>query len=257
MEGFDWKGIIFDSLIRWIHVVAGILWIGMLYFFNFVNGPFAAKLDAETKRKVVPELMPRALFWFRWGAAFTWVTGVLLLAVIFYHGQMLTRDQSKTFAPLSVVGVALVFAAPFIYDVLVKVALKTLPAAFFGGLVLASGYVLFLAYAASYEFRAYSIHLGAMFGTIMAFNVWFRIWPAQRKIITAVKEGQPPDGALVSLAGTRSKHNTYMSVPLVLAMISLHSTWMADKPWLWAVMILAAWGIVFHLYKKAAAVQGV
>ena len=68
-----------ESLFRWIHVVAGILWIGLLYFFNWVNTAFAPTMDADTKKKVVPELLPRALYWFRWGAAFTWVTGVLLL----------------------------------------------------------------------------------------------------------------------------------------------------------------------------------
>src|SRR5438445_6657363 len=76
-----------DSLFRWFHVVFGILWIGLLYFFNWVNAGFAATMDAETKKKVVPELMPRALFWFRWGAALTWVTGVLLLLIVFYHGR--------------------------------------------------------------------------------------------------------------------------------------------------------------------------
>src|SRR3989442_3107777 len=60
-------------IFRWIHIVAGIVWIGHLYFFNFVNGPFAATLDADTRKKVVPQLVPRALYWFRWGAAWTWV----------------------------------------------------------------------------------------------------------------------------------------------------------------------------------------
>ena len=64
-----------NALFRWLHILAGIIWIGMLYFFNWVNGPFAATMDGDTKKKVVPELMPRALFWFRWGAAWTWVTG--------------------------------------------------------------------------------------------------------------------------------------------------------------------------------------
>ena len=76
-----------ESLFRWIHVVAGILWIGLLYFFNWVNSAFAPTMDAETKKKVIPELLPRTLFWFRWGAAFTWVTGVLLLLMVFYHGR--------------------------------------------------------------------------------------------------------------------------------------------------------------------------
>jgi uncharacterized membrane protein len=58
-----------EAIFRWLHVLAGIVWIGHLYFFNFVNGPFAAKIDAGTRKSVVPELMPRALYWFRWGAA--------------------------------------------------------------------------------------------------------------------------------------------------------------------------------------------
>src|SRR5262249_15406077 len=73
--------------LRWIHVVAGITWIGHLYFFNWVNAHFAATMDAETKKKVVPELMPRALWWFRWGAAFTWLSGFLIAGVVVYGGQ--------------------------------------------------------------------------------------------------------------------------------------------------------------------------
>ena len=70
-----------------------------------------------------------------------------------------------------------------------------------------------------FTYRGTLIHTGAMFGTMMAFNVWFRIWPAQQKIIRAIKSGEAPDGALVKLAGLRSKHNTYLSLPLLWAMI--------------------------------------
>ena len=79
----NWLQLIF----RWAHVVAGIIWIGHLYFFNWVNGPLQAKLDGPTKKLVVPELMPRALYWFRWGAAYTWITGVLLLGMVYYMGE--------------------------------------------------------------------------------------------------------------------------------------------------------------------------
>ena len=61
-----------SAVFRWIHILAGIIWLGMLYFFNFVNGPFQGTMDGDTKKKVNPELMPRALWWFRWGAAWTW-----------------------------------------------------------------------------------------------------------------------------------------------------------------------------------------
>src|ERR671934_4123 len=72
---------------RCAHVVAGITWIGHLYFFNWVNGPFQGKIDGPTKKAVNPELMPRALFWFRWGAAWTWITGVLLAGLIYYQSR--------------------------------------------------------------------------------------------------------------------------------------------------------------------------
>ena len=64
------------------------MWIGLLYFFNFINTGFAPTMDGDTKKKVVPELMPRALYWFRWGAAWTWVTGLILLGVVYYHGGL-------------------------------------------------------------------------------------------------------------------------------------------------------------------------
>src|SRR6266850_7047972 len=83
-----------ESLFRWFHVLAGIIWIGLLWFFNWVNANFAPTMDAETKKKVVPELMPRALFWFRWGAAFTWLTGVFLLLLVYYHGKLVLDDPT-------------------------------------------------------------------------------------------------------------------------------------------------------------------
>ena len=80
---------------------------------------------------------------------------------------------------------------------------------------------------AGFSYRSFNIHLGALFGTNMAFNVWFRIWPAQQKIITAIKNGEAPEADLVGLAGLRSKHNTYMSVPLIWTMMNQHTTVLA------------------------------
>jgi len=82
-------GDLLAALFRWFHIAAGILWIGLLYFFNFVNAHFSAALDADAKKKVVPELMPRALYFFRWGALVTWVTGLLLLGYVFYQGGLM------------------------------------------------------------------------------------------------------------------------------------------------------------------------
>src|SRR5215470_10895799 len=111
-----------QSVFRWIHVVAGVMWIGHLYFFNFVNSQLAPVLDGETKKKVVPELMPRALFWFRWGAAYTWVTGIVLLLLVFYHGG--AAFESGSVSPIGYAGIAAALIAPFIYDVLAKAVKK-------------------------------------------------------------------------------------------------------------------------------------
>src|SRR6201981_91099 len=121
---------IIESLLRWIHVIAGVLWIGLLYFFNWVNGPTMAKLDADSKKKVVPELMPRALYWFRWGAAWTWVTGVLLLGLVYYMGGALLDATS----PMSVgtgalIGLAMLVVAFVVYDALWKSPLGKQPMA--------------------------------------------------------------------------------------------------------------------------------
>ena len=189
-----------ESLSRWIHVVAGIFWIGMLYFFNFVNANFAPTMDAETKKKVVPELMPRALYWFRWGAAFTWVTGVLILLIVFYHGRA-ALDAGREWSLGAFAMLILVFLAPFIYDLLYK-AHQGSDHRLRRAASCCRPSLLFLYQAVGFGFRGYAIHLGRTFGTMMAFNVWFRIWPAQRSIITAIKNGQAPDAALVALAGT-------------------------------------------------------
>jgi uncharacterized membrane protein len=216
-------------------------------------------MDAETKKKVVPELMPRALHFFRWGAAFTWVTGLLLLVLVFYHGKT-ALEPGVGWGPFPMAMLTLTFLAPFLYDVLVKSALKTPPVQFWGGLALVAA-ALFAYKAAGFTFRGYSIHMGALFGTIMAWNVWFRIWPAQRQIITAIKEGQKPDDATVALAGARSRHNTFLSVPLVFFMLNTHSALFAgsgDSPFpLWSMAIVViGWVGTHHLYGHAKKVQG-
>lgn len=244
-----------QSLFRWIHVVAGIVWIGHLYFFNWVNGPFAGTMDGETKKKVVPQLMPRALFWFRWGAVWTWVTGLLLLLLVFYHGGALFDEGTGSWSAAAFVMIAIVFLAPFGFDAMVKMTKKPRP--FAGvGFVLITLIVFLMDGWAGFGYRATMIHIGALFGTIMAYNVWFKIWPFQKKIITAVKEGQAPDAAIVAEAGFRSRMNTYLSVPLVWTMINQHTTWAASSQAIFLALVVVAWVGVNHLYKKAGKVSG-
>lgn len=246
-----------ESIFRWLHVLFGILWIGHLYFLNFVNASFEGTLDPDAKRKVIPELRPRVLFWFRWGAAFTWITGVLLLVLVYYHGGALF-EAGREWSFWAVIMIFVVFVSPFIYDALVKSVMQELRAAFIGGLVLAALLVTLFEHLGGFGIRAYAIHLGATFGTIMAFNVWFRIWPAQQQIIRAIKQGQPADPTLVALAGQRSRHNTYMSVPLLLLMVSQHAvTWIGfANPITITLVVFAGWLLVYHLYDRAGKLTG-
>jgi uncharacterized membrane protein len=121
---------IVQAVFRWAHVVAGILWIGLLYFFNFVNSAFAPTMDGETKKKVVPELMPRALFWFRWGALWTLITGVVLALVVFYHGGILFENPATGWQLPTFVMIGVTFLGFIVYDVLMKTVGKaSMPAA--------------------------------------------------------------------------------------------------------------------------------
>jgi uncharacterized membrane protein len=119
------------------------------------------------------------------------------------------------------------------------------------------GLILSLHFGLHMNPRGLFIHIGSMFGTIMAANVWMRIWPNQRKIIAAVKEGQAPDPAWPALAGLRSKHNTYMSVPLLYTMVAAHNTGAlylgGNSGWLALVCAIGlGWAAVYWLYQKSA-----
>jgi uncharacterized membrane protein len=163
----DWySNLIF--FLRWIHIFAGITWIGHLYFFNFVNVPLQAALPKEVKPTVNPQLLPRALFWFRWGAMVTFLVGWLLLLVKYGHGNLWFDDEGKM------------------------------------------------------THRAMWILFGGILGTIMWFNVWFIIWPAQKQLIRWLKEGQsPPEmAALAKRALMASRTNTYLSGPMLFGMIA-------------------------------------
>ena len=254
-----------EAVFRWLHIFAGVLWIGHLYFFNFVNGQMAAKLDGATKKHVVPELMPRALFWFRWGAAWTWITGVVLLMVVYYHGgQTLNATASWGAGPITMIAVT--FLGVFVYDFLWSSGLKAnIRAAVAVSFVLLAVVVFLYVNFADFTYRSTLIHTGALFGTAMAFNVWYRIWPAQQRIIRAVKNGDAPDPADPALAGLRSKHNTYMSLPLFWAMMGQHTTYFAggnlgltaNTYWIfWLAIIALGWHIIWQCYKRAGKLEG-
>ena len=265
----DFLGML-NPVAKWLHIIAGVMWIGLLYFFNFINGHVVATMDADTKQKVVPELMPRTLYWFRWGAAWTWFTGILLLYIIFWKGNLSMGesvgntmfDSGAEVNMWTHIMLLVTFVAVFLYDFLYKSALaKNTRVITIVSFLLIAGVEYAMIHFGQFGYRAFNIHIGAMFGTMMAFNVWFRIWPAQQRIINAIKEGNAPDAADVGLAGLRSKHNTYMSVPLLWTMINQHTVVFNGKLFdcsglVLLVMIALGWHLVFQLYKKSGKIKG-
>src|SRR5437867_4858021 len=110
-----------ELVLRWTHVVAGIMWIGFLYFFNFVNGQVAKTYDADSKKKVVPELMPRTLYFFRWGAAWTWISGFLLAGLVYYMQPNLVPPDSSIGKGAGIaLSLGLIVVIFFAYDALWK-----------------------------------------------------------------------------------------------------------------------------------------
>jgi len=243
-----------NLILRWIHVVAGIAWIGHLYFFNWVNAQVAKTYDADSKKKVVPELMPRALYWFRWGAAYTWISGILLLGIVVDMGGVLVTPESGwSVGAATGIGLGALVVAWFVYDALWKAMAKKEQAGVAVSLLLLAAMAFGLSMVMTG--RAVFIHIGSVLGTIMATNVWFRIWPSQRKIIGAIKEGTAPDAALVGLVGLRSKQNAYMSVPLVLLMVSNHypTVYGTDMAWIGATgFVIIGIGATKWLFQKSA-----
>ena len=255
-----------EQFARWMHIFAGLIWIGLLYFLNFVNSAFTPTMDGDTKKKVVPELLPRVLFWFRWGAAWSWMTGILLLTIIFYIGGTLFKDYETDWSAAAIIMIAIAFLSTFVYDTLLKSPLgKDIRVGTAVGFVWIAVVLYLMSSWAGFSYRGYVSHTGAMFGTMMVFNVWVRIWPAQQQIIRATKAGEKPAPVLVALVEARSKHNTYLSVPLLWAMTDSHTTffsgghWGITEEWAWTTMLFftaLGWLIVWTCYRKATKVKG-
>ncbi len=219
----DWQTNV-TFLLRWGHLLAGITWIGMLYFFNLVNVNFMKELDAATKGKVVPNLMPKALWWFRWGAFWTVLTGLLYYMLILHTEANVGRT----------LGVVLV---GWIVAWVVEAALLRMSVA--GGplkdgrilgvviavLVAATAFGVASLIREGGSNRSIAIGIGGGLGTVMFMNVWMIIWPLQKKIIAATKaaaEGGAPAPAEMPLWARRaflaSRTNTWLSVPMLFFM---------------------------------------
>jgi uncharacterized membrane protein len=254
----------FNLIARWMHVFAGIMWVGSTYYFTWLDGRLTEEEKAASGEGHGPAQVwmvhsggfyvvekqkkpgPRELHWFRWEAALTWLSGMVLLIHGYYLGSYLidtdVRDISQN-AGIAL-GVGLLIVAWVVYDLLVLSPLVKNELLF-----AAIAYILIVAVAFGLTHmlsgRAAYIHVGAMFGTIMVANVWMRILPAQRKMIAATSEGKQPDDSLAARAKLRSKHNTFMAVPVVFLMISNHypvTTYGHDYNWVvLSVVVLVGW----------------
>ena len=249
----DWLNL----LIRWAHLIAGIGWIGTSFYF--------IALDLSLKKRermregvdgtawevhgggfyhverytVAPKELPDDLIWYKWEAYLTWVTGFLLLLTQYYwHATAYLIDpRVLELAPAGAIGISIVslIVGWFTYDGLCRSSLGKDPvwlAAAVFLLILTASYL----YSHVYSGRGALIHVGAFIGTIMAANVLGVIIPNQKKIVEALIKGQSTDPALGARAKQRSLHNTYLTLPVLLMMVSNHYAFLTNHPHAWILV---------------------
>jgi uncharacterized membrane protein len=249
---------------RWLHVVAGIVWIGTSFYFvaldNHLGRPRVAEEDVAgesweihgggfyriSKYRVAPDELPDPLHWFKWEAYTTWLSGFALLVVLYYaNADTYLIDKSVADIPvaaaiaISLIGLG---AAWVVYDLACMVFKSD---AVVGLLLLVL--VVGSAYGTGQVFsgRAAYLQVGAMLGTIMAANVLFNIIPAHWDLIRAKEAGREPDPAPGLEAKRRSVHNNYLTLPVVFTMISNHFAFTYEDEHAWLVLValilIGAW----------------
>ena len=249
-----------NLFVRWIHVIAGIMWIGDSFLFMWMDRHLEppSKPRDGAPDQIVGELwmthsggfyevikrkylakheLPQNLYWFKWESYTTWLSGFFLLFVVYYlNGASYLVDPTvaaTTTAEGIALSLGLLVGGWFAYDTLWRSPLGKHP-----GILapLCFAALMAIAYALSLVFsgRAAFLHVGAMMGTIMSANVFFRIVPGQRKMLAATMAGTPVDTSQGARAKMRSRHNHYMTLPVVFTMLSSHfaGTYGNTHPWL-------------------------
>ncbi len=268
-----------NLVLRWTHIVTGIAWIGSSFLFMWLDShlekpdPPRKGVEGELwmthsggfyvveKMDLAPDEVPRTLHWFKWEAAWTWISGFLLLCLMYYYGAeiyLIDRAVADLSKPEAIaIGIALLAVSWFVYDTLYKSRLRHR-----GATVECIGFALLIlvAYGLTHVFSARGayVHVGAMLGTIMVANVWMIIIPSQQKLVDATKAGTALDARLAFNAKQRSVHNNYMTLPVIFIMISSHypSTFGHDFGWAVLIVVFIAGALVRHWFNLRNAGQG-
>jgi uncharacterized membrane protein len=228
-------------ILRWLHFVAGITWIGLLYFFNLVNVPLQKKLDADTKKKVNPDLLLPALWYFRWGALLTVLAGLGYYAMYILRPDV-GRANSGGAAVSGRIVLIVWFFIPVITFLIEFLIIKKVPALIKDGRVFAIVVLVLVVVMAIVILKwldtslvvqgqhfasnkTLSIGVGGALGIIMLLNVWGIIWPNNKRMIGALTGGPPPAPELARQAFIASRTNTWLSLPMLLFMGTSHGDW--------------------------------
>lgn len=256
-------------MLRWLHMVAGIAWIGSSFYFIWIDNSLEApEADSETAKKgvagelwtvhgggfynshkyaVAPAWLPQKLHWFKWEAYTTWLSGTALLIIVYWlnAGAMMIdpTGPATTAWHVIVIGVGSLIGSWIVYDLLCRSPLGRRDA-LLGLIVFILGVALAWWLSTEMGGRAMYIHVGAAIGTIMVANVFFVIIPGQRKMVRALRAGKSPDPRDGQRGRQRSVHNNYFTLPVLFMMISNHYASTYTHPYNWAVLaLLAAAGV--------------
>jgi uncharacterized membrane protein len=260
-------------VIRWLHVVAGVAWIGSSFYFIHLDLslkpstmlPLGVRGEAwqvhgggfyhMMKYLVAPARMPDELTWFKWEAYTTWLSGFALLIVIYYvSAELFLIDSSVlTLTPKMAIAISVgsLVVAWLIYE-----ALCRSPLAHHEIALALVGYVFLVAFTYGFTHvfsgRGAFVQIGALVGTIMVANVFVIIIPNQKKTVAALIAGEKPDARLEQIGKTRSVHNNYLTLPVVLLMISNHYPLLFATRfnWLIVAIVLAIGPVIRHFFNS-------
>lgn len=256
-----------NLVVRWLHIIYGIAWIGASFYFIFLENALErqgvrAELSGNIwtihgggiyyleKYKTAPQQLPKYLHWFKWDAYLTWVTGFLLLIIVYYADpRTILLVPGSTLPGWAAIAIAIgsLVAAWLVYVGLSSTQLLYRPALFLlvgGVLVALAAYLLGQVFSG----RGTFMHIGAMLGTIMAANVFFVIIPSQKKLVRAAQQGQALDPNFVTWVQLRSRHNNYLTLPVLFTMIAHHfpMTYNGGANWLILILLFVAGVAVRH-----------